>query len=279
MTGVFRLTVDVERYEQTSSARYFQVLYDLLDQLSDMGIRATFFVNGSSLITKQDHDLVREIIARGNEVGSHGTSHTALFKLGPELLRRDLEESFCNLGEIAGVPPAGYRAPYFSLTSKSLWAPEIIRGCGFSYSSSVLPAWNPQFGFPGAPKTPFRWSCGLIEIPVPVVGCRSLALPLLGGGYLRLIPHFIAGLLRKIALRHGDCWTYVHPYDVSQYLPVHVPSETPNLAKRVVSIKRGNSTARYLSLLSRTHSTFSDLTRGETFTQSLHEFDPTVSSN
>jgi hypothetical protein len=270
--GIFRLTVDVENYESSSSNEYFRVLYELLDRLSALETRATFFVNGSSLVNKRDCELIREIAHRGHEVGSHGTEHKALFQQSAESLKTDLTESFNRIADVAGTPPTGYRAPYFSLTRKTLWAPEIILNCGFSYSSSVLPSWNPQFGLPTAPRKVFRWSCGLVEFPVPVLGLGALSFPLLGGGYIRLIPQFAIGILGRFMSNRGDSWTYVHPYDLSEVLPVHVPSGVMTVANKLISARRKDALNRYLRLLSPTHSTFADLIADNSFVQSLTSF-------
>ena len=51
-----------------------------------------------------------------------------------------------------------YRAPSCSLPRDSLRAVDILGELGFRYSSGVLPAPSPLFGFSDAPASPFFWS-------------------------------------------------------------------------------------------------------------------------
>ena len=111
---------------------------------------------------------------------------------------------------MSGQPVRGARASIF-LVPDSKWAPEALAGLGYAYSSSVLPAANPLFGWPGAPTRPFLWPSGLVELPAPVYGIGPLRLPLFGGTYLRLAP---ASVVRMLARRApGHAWLYAHPYD------------------------------------------------------------------
>jgi SAM-dependent methyltransferase len=116
------------------------------------------------------------------------------------------------LEDLAGAPVTGFRAPTFSLTAATTWATDVLAEEGFTYSSSVLPSANPLHGFPGAPADPFLWPSGLAELPVPVAGVGPLALPYLGGTYLRLLPRALTAALHRRSGRRVP-WTYVHPYD------------------------------------------------------------------
>ena len=156
-------------------------------------------------------DLVARIAARGHELGLHGATHTPLPEVGADEFRRATAEAMDRLAQTIQAPVKGFRAPTFSLVPDSAWAPDILHQLGFVYSSSVLPARNPLYGWPAAPDRPFRWPSGLIEIPSPVFGFGSASVPLLGGVYLRLAP----GPLVRWAVRHAPdhAWLYVHPYD------------------------------------------------------------------
>ena len=100
---------------------------------------------------------------------------------------------------------------------------------GFTYSSSILPGWNPLFGFPGLPRRPFTWPSGLAELPAPIVRVGPLALPVLGGTYLRVLPWPVvrAGLQDE---RLGPVpFTYCHPYDADPGEPYWVVPGTGRL--------------------------------------------------
>lgn len=205
------ITIDVEDHGPTDRPpRFRTALAPLLDALRDRRVTATFFVVGTLVPTWADE--LTQLTADGHEIGLHGHTHRFLKTLGPATFRDELRAGREAIANVTGSPPVGFRAPYFSLTADTPWAPDILTEEGFVYSSSVLPAWNPQAGMPGVPKTPFRWPSGLVEFPVPVFGVRSLGLPVLGGAYLRLLPSSIVRLAERSSRDVGR-WTYAHPYD------------------------------------------------------------------
>ncbi len=206
------ITLDVEDHgSATEAPRFDDALQPLLDELAARKLTATFFVVGE--LAPSWKDALIALDQAGHEIGLHGYTHTFLKKLGPEGFRDELAQGRDTLGSILGRAPLGFRAPYFSLTKETPWAPEILVQSGFRYSSSVLPAWNPQAGYPGAPRSAFKWPCGLIEFPVPVFGVKQLALPVLGGAYLRLLPQLVVKLAARRAEKRNGQWTYAHPYD------------------------------------------------------------------
>ena len=140
---------------------------EVLDFLDAREVRGTFFVVGE---TAEAHpELVREVAARGHEVGLHGWRHQPLTELTADAFRADAQRGKDLLEELTGAPVLGFRAPTFSLVPESRWAVDVLADTGFTYSSSVLPARSPLFGDPTLPTTPFRWPNGLVELPCPVV--------------------------------------------------------------------------------------------------------------
>lgn len=122
----------------------------------------------------------------------------------------------------------GFRAPFFSLIPSTVWATDILADLGFVYSSSVLPGEHPLCGFPGAPRQPFRWQNGLIELPCPVARIGRFALPFLGGPYLRYLPDFLVSHLMTRYSGSACLWTYCHPYDFDRTEPyVSIPGVPP----------------------------------------------------
>ena len=220
------ITIDVEDHTiPPAEPRFEQAIGPLLKMLETQRVQATFFVVGE-LVARWDRQL-RELIAAGHEVGLHGFTHRRLETLGPVAFSEELRMGVDVIGKHVGVQPAGFRAPYCSITRDTPWAPNLIKEAGFSYSSSVMPAWNPIAGFPDAPRRPFRWQCGLLELPSPVFGIGKMALPVLGGAYLRLMPRFVVQLAsRGRSADRGD-WTYVHPYDIDTNEPFfRVPDQS-----------------------------------------------------
>ena len=207
-----RITIDVENLSgSVSDASFIRPLTPLLEMLEIHRAKATFFVVGS--LASVWSDQLVQISKAGHEIGLHGHTHDKLEILGPSRFRVDLNEGKEILENVIGREVVGFRAPYFSLTKKSAWAHEILFESGFKYSSSVLPAWNPQAGYPTAPRVPFIWASGLVEFPVPTFGFGRLGVPLLGGAYVRLIPNSLFNLARVIGLQRQYEWSYCHPYD------------------------------------------------------------------
>lgn len=206
-------TIDLEdiRPDATLEPRYQRVTEELLELFAARGIRTTFFVVGE--LARENPSLIRQISAHGHEIALHSLTHTPLTRLSRGAFAAETLAGRDLLGEITGKPVTGYRAPIFSLTRATPWVPETLTELGFRFSSSVLPAGNPLHGFPGAPKRPFRWDCGLIELPAPVAAVGPLTLPVLGGIYFRYLPLRIA--LRAVRRMDPEAlvWNYFHPYD------------------------------------------------------------------
>ena len=207
----FTLDLEDHRPDNTAEIRYVSVVESLLDKLDAWGTTATVFVVGD--LIDESPELISQIAERGHEIGLHGARHTPLPEVGPQKFQEETARFTKRLEELIGAPVRGFRAPIFSLVAESAWAPEILTDLGFSYSSSVLPAANPLFGWPDTPRTPFRWPCGLVELPAPVFGVGRLSLPVLGGTYLRCAPSPAVGLAQRLAAKHPAPWVYAHPYD------------------------------------------------------------------
>lgn len=228
MSPAVAFTLDLEDHDpdRATRRRYAAVTAALLDDLNEWGVTGTVFVVGDLL--DEEPGLIRLIDERGHEVGLHGADHRALPEVGPDQFRTATKEATESLVSIIQKPVLGFRAPAFSLIPASAWAPEILTELGYVYSSSVLPARHPIFGWPKAPTEPFRWPCGLIELPAPVVRIGPVRLPMLGGAYLRITP----GALIKWSLRclhnHSANWLYSHPYD---YDPDEPRNLKPHLAR------------------------------------------------
>ena len=86
----------------------------ILALLDRHAIPATFFVPGHTLATFPDS--VASIVAAGHELGCHGWAHEDLATLPADMERDVMARSFAAIGEASGVPPHGFRAPYWSLS-------------------------------------------------------------------------------------------------------------------------------------------------------------------
>jgi len=243
------ITFDLEdnRRDADQQPRFVEMTERFLEFLDRHEIRATVFAVGE--LARSHPGLVRKVAERGHEVGLHGLRHVTLGDVGPERLRDELREGRALLEDVAQSPVTGFRAPLFSLTPTTAWALDDIAACGFTYSSSVLPAANPLHGWPGAPRTPFRWSNGLIELPCPVAGAGRVMIPFLGGIYLRYVPLSVS---RRLLDRLGPdalAWSYVHPYDIDPDEPFFVLPWAGWLTSRVLHTRRSATMPRIEQML------------------------------
>ncbi len=242
-------TLDLEDHRPSTEAeeRYPALTRAVLDFLDARDVRGTFFVVGETAVAHPE--LVREVAARGHEIGLHGWRHQPLTELAPEAFRADAVRGKAVLEDLAGVPVVGFRAPTFSLVPDSRWAPEVLTEVGFTYSSSVLPARSPLFGDPSLPTSPFRWQSGLVELPCPVARVRGIGLPYLGGVYLRAIPGAASAVARRGIGKPQLLWIYCHPYDFDPDEEFWVVPEAGRLGSRLLWYRRSRTFAKVEAIL------------------------------
>jgi polysaccharide deacetylase family protein (PEP-CTERM system associated) len=268
------LTVDVEEHFQAHAyervvdraawnrlpSRVVGNTRRLLALFAAHGVRATFFVLG--WVAERHPELVREIVAAGHELGSHGHAHQLLYRQTPEDFAADLGRSVHALRAAAGDGAAllGYRAPAFSLTTDTLWALRILREHGFRYDSSLLPvdaraAARPsrlrggkRYGVQGASRFASRVDGGLWEFPVSTVRVAGRTLPVAGGGFLRLLPLALTrGALRRIHAEGQPAIVYLHPWEIDADEPPIAGA--PALARFRHRVNVGRTEARLRHLL------------------------------
>lgn len=213
MASPVSFTLDLEDHRPDASAelRFPEVMGRVLDWLDEQNVSGTVFVVGE--VAADQPDLVAEVAARGHEVGLHAWRHVPLTEVGPDRFGEETRRGKQVVEDITGRAVVGFRAPTFSLVPASAWAPDVLAELGFTYSSSVLAAANPLFGWPGAPDRPFRWPGGLVELPAPLAGFGPWRVPYLGGTYLRLLPWPAVAGARRLTPGGEVPWTYTHPYD------------------------------------------------------------------
>lgn len=266
----FTLDLEDHRPDDDAELRFPAITDSLLDDLDSWGTIGTFFVVGD--VARSHPDLVARVAARGHEIALHGSRHVALHELGEAVFRTELVEAQDLLSQIAQQPITGFRAPIFSLVPDSAWAPSVLGEHGFTYSSSVLPARNPLYGWPGAPRDPFLWPDGLVELPCPVFGFGPLSLPLLGGTYLRISPRLVTRRASRHVSQHSAPWLYAHPYDFDPSEKRWVVPEVGRFGSRVLWWRRSSMRARVKQLVSGSVTTMSDLAAS---LSDLPTFDPT----
>ena len=191
----------------------------ILALLSTHGVRATFFVLG--WVAERHPNLVRRIDAEGHEIGAHTYWHRLLYDTTPDELREDLRLNVHAISSVTGKPVLGFRAPSYSLTTRSLWALDILREEGFDYDSSVYPVgFHPRYGLPDAPKEPFEHRNGLLEFPLPVRTVFGQAIPVATGAYFRIFPYwFTRSSIRRANRSKIPVTVNIHPWELDPEQP------------------------------------------------------------
>ena len=82
----------------------------ILDILDEYGIKTTFFM--VDIWTQRYPELVKEIAARGHEIGNHSTTHPKMSTLSREKIRQELDTMADNAQALTGVRPTLFRPPY-----------------------------------------------------------------------------------------------------------------------------------------------------------------------
>ena len=184
-----------------------------LDYFNRWNVQATFFVVGQ--VARRYPGLIQEIANAGHELACHGNTHLQLDKLSPQSFKADLQENLKALEEFTGKPIEGFRAPTFSLTRNTSWAYDILAELGFTYSSSVLPARNPLYGWPEFGTGYRKMESGIWELPATLHQIPGLRVPMAGGVYFRVLPFlFTRWAVGRLAARDQPIITYFHPYDI-----------------------------------------------------------------
>jgi polysaccharide deacetylase family protein (PEP-CTERM system associated) len=188
----------------------------LLGVLAEARVRATFFVLGH--VAERHPDLVRRIQTSGHEIGTHGHSHTFIYTQTPDVFREEMTRAVGTLRDETAAPVVGHRAPFFSITKRSLWALDILRDLGLRYDSSIFPVHNYRYGIADAPRWPYRLEgpgAGLHEFPITTWQVLGQNLPVAGGAYFRIYPYLFTRLaLRRINASGHPVAFYLHPWEL-----------------------------------------------------------------
>jgi polysaccharide deacetylase family protein (PEP-CTERM system associated) len=231
------LTVDVEEYFHPTEveacversqwgslpSRVGDQIRRILDLFEKRGAKATFFVLG--WVAENSPHVVRSIVAGGHEVGCHSYWHRLVYRQTPAEFKNDTLRSVKAIEDACGLRPRAYRAPSYSITSKSLWSLEILAECGFTIDSSIYPVSHDRYGIPGFGRHAqvMSTSAGpILEVPVATVQLlNGRAAPIGGGGYMRLLPYryTAAGIRRLNHDEHQPACIYLHPWEIDPDQP------------------------------------------------------------
>ena len=217
----FEEQIPLEKWDQYES-RVVENTRRLLRLLEQFKVKGTFFI--LTWNAERFPALVEEIAADGHEVATHGYSHRLVYEQGRDLYREDLDKSQEILHRILGRPVQGYRAPSFSVTSRSMWALEVMLEAGIQYDSSVFPVKDSLYGVPGALRFPFviheDQQKRLVEFPMTTTTLWGRTLPLGGGAYLRLLPYqYMRWGMQRVNREGQPAVVYLHPSEIDPGQP------------------------------------------------------------
>lgn len=287
--GIFCLTVDLDEIRcyhgihgldppegVARTAIYRRALPRVARFLEEQQLPATLFTVGQDLeAVPEAGDILRNLVARGSEVGNHTLSHRYdLTLIGPAEQAREIDGGAEAVERAVGVRPRGFRAPGYNVHLGLL---DLVVDRGYAYDSSVFPCpayylakaaavglagvrGRPSASVVGDPRTllssgePYRvgrdgvWSRGdgLCELPISVVG--ALRVPLIGTS-LALLGRLGASLLARSASRmrfvnlelHGIDFTDAEGDGVGHLAPHQLDLRVPltrklELLERVVKV-------------------------------------------
>lgn len=253
------LTIDLEDWYQglTSTAkqidrwgeyedRVVEATGRLLIILQRANVRATFFVLG--YVANQFPELIKKVADAGHEIGLHGYYHFRVDQSNKEKFLEDLAKGRDAVVQASGAVPRGFRAPMFSINGNSLWALEVLESEGFAYDASVFPTRNMLYGYPTAPRKPYRPLEGkpFMEFPMSTVKVNKLKLPISGGFYLRLLPYTVLKWgITRINREGLPAVVYLHPWDLDPEQPLI----NPTIRERITHYTNLGTTERKLTRL------------------------------
>ena len=202
-------------------SRLEQNFHGLLELLAEGGSTATCFVVG--YFGKRFPHLIREAVAAGHEIASHGYFHRLIYEMSPAEFYEDALATRKLLEDVSGRPVRGFRAPAFSVTERTPWFFGKLVEAGYRYDSSVFPAPHQTGGLAGGKFAPYTvpTAAGPLE-EFPITAVRVLGKPMcfFGGGYLRLFPYQVIRAMGHRAQSEGrPIIFYVHPREIDPDQP------------------------------------------------------------
>jgi len=211
---------------------------DLLDLFEEHGASVTCFFLG--WVAERFPHLVREAVARGHEIASHGNSHELVYRMSPDEFLYHAAESRKLLEDISGTGVRGYRSAGFSSTAATPWFFDKVSEAGYAYDSSVFPAAREHGGMRWenlGPQVIRSGSGDIVEFPISVARVMGKPICFFGGGYLRLFPWGVIRRMAKRVLSEGrPVIFYIHPREIDPCHP-RLPMGPRRRFKSYVNLK------------------------------------------
>ena len=170
----------------------FQGLDKIIELLRKTETTATFFMVGELL--KSHPSMLDTIIENGHEISFHTFNHSNLNNLTKEKFLDELDI----FKKLTNDRSSGFRAPTFSINSKTSWVIDALNEKNYVYDSSIVPTKTQLYGFDNCELKPYKISTSsltkndpngkLLEFPLMIGKFLGKTLPVSGGFYLRFLP-------------------------------------------------------------------------------------------
>lgn len=191
----------------------------VLDLFAAGRVKATFFTLG--WVAKRCPALIRRIADAGHEVASHGWDHKRVFTMTAAEFRADLARTRAALEDAGGVAVTGYRAPSFSIDSRTPWAHPVLAEAGYAYSSSVAPVKHDHYGWAESPRHAHRplADSQMIELPITIMSVVGKDVAA-GGGFFRILPSgYTDSAIVSANAAARPAVFYFHPWEIDPDQP------------------------------------------------------------
>jgi polysaccharide deacetylase family protein (PEP-CTERM system associated) len=203
-------------------SRIYANMERIFNFLDTINVKATFFCLG--WIAETYPQIVKEVIRRGYEIGTHTTMHQLIYEQNPKEFALDLERSVKTLEGITGQKVKYFRAPGFSIRTDNRWVFDILLSQGIEIDSSIFPAPRAHGGFPSYnaidPSILQYDGLRLKEFPISYTSVFGKPIIYSGGGYFRFFPYLC---IKHWVKNTSYLMTYFHPRDFDAAQP-KIPS-------------------------------------------------------
>lgn len=220
----------------------------ILDTLQEQEVKATFFCTAN--FVENAPEVMKRIQNEGHEIACHGVDHW-------QPKATDVRKSKEFIENTMGITCRGYRQPRMFPVSD-----EEIKSCGYSYNSSLNPAFIPgRYMHLTTPRCYFMKD-GVLQIPASVTPIFRIPLFWLA---LHNFPEWLYRFfVRRVLNSDGYFDTYFHPWEFYE-LDEHPEFKMPFIIKNHSGKKMQQRLARLIAYLKSqgeefvTYSQFTDI--------------------
>jgi polysaccharide deacetylase family protein (PEP-CTERM system associated) len=203
----------------------FQGLDKIIELLRKTETTATFFMVGELL--KSHPSMLDTIIENGHEISFHTFNHSNLNNLTKEKFLDELDI----FKKLTNDRSSGFRAPTFSINSKTSWVIDALNEKNYVYDSSIVPTKTQLYGFDNCELKPYKISTSsltkndpngkLLEFPLMIGKFLGKTLPVSGGFYLRFLPlQTSLSAIKNYERKNLPSSIYVHSWELTpEFMP------------------------------------------------------------